>query len=147
MIKLIGLIDGALLTYLEGTVGGTTHNLGLGPGGGASRSVATEQRRQGPGLRHLLRPPVAMRMRLHVVVHVMVLRCTSCSPVTVATYHSRHGVVRAQRDLRSAAAQLLSVHPPADLGELRSRRRLAHKPMRFALLILVLAAKRLLGHR
>ena len=25
--------------------------LGLGPGGGASRSVATEQRRQGPGLR------------------------------------------------------------------------------------------------
>ena len=26
--------------------------IGLGPGGGASRSVATKQRRQGPGLRH-----------------------------------------------------------------------------------------------
>ena len=32
--------------------------LGLGPGGGASRSVATEQRRQGPGLRQLVEPPL-----------------------------------------------------------------------------------------
>ena len=38
--------------------------LGLGPGGGASRSVATEQRRQGPGLRHIHDPHAVRKRKL-----------------------------------------------------------------------------------